>query len=112
MAHVAGSSALADAGCIIPEIYKQKQNDIDVSRHSRFDMLCREVAAIDGRLGKDRRTENLVLRPADGAARAWLHEHGEVIASRMGEAGDEMLEVAIDAADWARFGARWPALAG
>ena len=30
----------------------------------------------------------------------------------MGEAGDEMLEVAMDAADWARFGARWPALAG
>ena len=70
------------------------------------------LAAIDRRLGKDRRTENLVLGPADGAARAWLHEHGEVIASRMGEAGDEMLEVAMDAADWARFGARWPALAG
>ena len=70
------------------------------------------LAAIDGRLGKDRRTENLVLGPADGAARAWLHEHGEVIASRTGEAGDEMLEVALDAADWARFGARWPALAG
>ena len=28
MAHVAGSSALADAGCIIPEIYKQNQNDM------------------------------------------------------------------------------------
>ena len=70
------------------------------------------LAAIDRRLGKDRRTENLVLGPADGAARAWLHEHGEVIGSRMGEAGDEMLEVAMDAADWARFGARWPALAG
>ena len=48
MAHVAGSSALADAGCIIQEIYKQKQNDIDVSRHGRFDMLRRELAAIDG----------------------------------------------------------------
>ena len=74
-----------------------------------IDML---LAAIDGRLGKDRRTENLVLGPADGAARAWLHEHGEVITSRMGETGDEILEVVMDAADWARFGARWPALAG
>ena len=43
MAHFAGSSALADAGCIVPEIYNQKQNDIDFSRHGRFDMLRREM---------------------------------------------------------------------
>ena len=70
------------------------------------------LAAIDARLGKERRTESLVLGPADGAARAWLHERGEVFTSRMGETGDETIEVAMDAADWARFGARWPALAG
>ena len=70
------------------------------------------LAAIDRRLGKDRRTGCLVLGPADGAARAWLHARGEVVASRMGETGDETIEVAMDAADWARFGARWPALSG
>ena len=69
----------------------------DPARKSRLLAYAREIAA---------------GRKADGAARAWLHEHGEVIASRMAEAGDEMLEVAMDAADWARFGARWPALAG
>ena len=52
------------------------------------------------------------VQTADGAARAWLHERGEVFTSRMGETGDETIEVAMDAADWARFGARWPALAG
>ena len=70
------------------------------------------LAAIGRRLGKDRRTGCLVLGPADGAARAWLHSRGEVVASRMGEKGDETIEVAMDAADWARFGARWPALSG
>ena len=70
------------------------------------------LATIDGRLGKGRRTESLVLGPVDGAARAWLHERGEVFTSRIGETGEETIEVAMDAADWARFGARWPALAG
>ena len=54
MAHVAGSSTLVDADCITPEIYKQNHNDDDISRHGRFDMLRREVAAIDGRLASTR----------------------------------------------------------
>ena len=76
MAHVAGSSALADTGCIIPEIYKQKQNDIDVSRHGRFDMLRREVAAIDGRLASARLplgVESLDSALAGGLALGRVH---------------------------------------
>ena len=76
MAHVAGSSALADAGCIIPEIYKQKQNDIDVSRHGRFDILRREVAAIDGRLASARLplgVESLDSALAGGLALGRVH---------------------------------------
>ena len=76
MAHVAGSSALADAGCIIPEIYKQNQNDIDVSRHGRFDMLRREVAAIDGRLASARLplgVESLDSALAGGLALGRVH---------------------------------------
>jgi len=76
MAHVAGSSALVDAGCIIPEIYKQKQNDIDVSRHGRFDMLRREVAAIDGRLASARLplgVESLDSALAGGLALGRVH---------------------------------------
>ena len=76
MAHVAGSSALADAGCIIPKIYKQKQNDIDVSRHGRFDMLRREVAAIDGRLASARLplgVESLDSALAGGLALGRVH---------------------------------------
>ena len=76
MAHVAGSSALADAGCIISEIYEQKQNDIDVSRHGRFDMLRREVAAIDGRLASARLplgVESLDSALAGGLALGRVH---------------------------------------
>ena len=76
MAHVAGSSALADAGCIIPEIYNQNQNDIDVSRHGRFDMLRREVAAIDGRLASARLplgVESLDSALAGGLALGRVH---------------------------------------
>ena len=69
------------------------------------------LAAIESRLGSGRRTASVVVGPADGAARAWLHARGKVQASRMSEAGEETIEVAMDAADWARFGARWPALA-
>ena len=76
MAHIAGSSALADAGCIMPEVYKQKQNDIDVSRHGRFDMLRREVAAIDGRLASARLplgVESLDSALAGGLALGRVH---------------------------------------
>ena len=76
MAHVTGSSAPADAGYIIPEIYKQKQNDIDFSRHGRFDMLRREVAAIDGRLASARLplgVESLDSALAGGLALGRVH---------------------------------------
>ena len=76
MAYVAGSSALADAGCIIPEIYEQKQNDTYVSRHGRFDMLRREVAAIDGRLASARLplgVESLDSALAGGLALGRVH---------------------------------------
>ena len=76
MAHVANSSALADAGCIIPEIHKQNQNDDDISRHGRFDMLRREVAAIDGRFATARLplgVESLDSALAGGLALGRVH---------------------------------------
>ena len=86
MAHVAGSSALTDEGCIIPRIDKQKQNDIDVSRHGRFDMLRREVAAIDGRFASARLplgVESLDSALAGGLALGRVH----VLCGRPGHDG-------------------------
>ena len=76
MAHVAGSSTLVDTDCITPEIYKQNQNDDDISRHGRFDMLRREVAAIDGRLASTRLplgVESLDSALAGGLALGRVH---------------------------------------
>ena len=73
-----------------------------------IDML---LEAIDSRLGAGRRVENVVVGPADGAARAWLFDRGEVRNAAMAENGDETINVAMDDADWARFRTRWPLLA-
>ena len=73
-----------------------------------IDML---LEAIDSRLGAGRRVDNVVVGPADGAARAWLFDRGEVRNAVMAESGDETINVAMDDADWARFKTRWPLLA-
>ena len=73
-----------------------------------IDML---LEAIDSRLGAGRRVDNVVVGPADGAARAWLFDRGEVRNAAMAENGDETINVAMDDADWARFRTRWPLLA-
>ena len=49
--------------------------------------------------------------PADGAARAWLFDRGQVRQSEISDTGDICLEVSMEEADWARFHARWPELA-
>ena len=73
-----------------------------------IDML---LEAIDSRLGAGRRVDKVVVGPADGAARAWLFDRGEVRNAAMAENGDETINVALDDADWARFRTRWPTLA-
>lgn len=61
--------------------------------------------AISDRLSRGARVHSVRLPASDGAAIAWLHSHGEVLAS---EAGGETvrLDVRISDADWARFEAR------
>lgn len=73
--------------------------------------IDRLLEAIDSRLGAGRRLDSVVVGPADGAARAWLFDRGEVRNAAMADNGDETIDVAMDDADWSRFKARWPALA-
>ncbi|USI72652.1 GTPase HflX [Sphingomonas morindae] len=61
--------------------------------------------ALADRLNRGARVHHLALDPADGAAIAWLHQHGEVLARCDGETAVE-LDVRLSEADWARFGAR------
>ena len=69
------------------------------------------LQAIDDRLGAGRRLSSVTIGPADGAARAWLFDRGDVRLTEVADSGDETIKVAMDEADWSRFGARWPALA-
>ena len=73
--------------------------------------IDRLLDAIDAHLGAGRRCASVVVGPADGAARAWLFERGEVRNAVMADNGDETIDVALDDADWSRFGSRWPRLA-
>ena len=70
------------------------------------------LQAIDDRLGAGRVLSSVVVGPADGAARAWLFDRGDVRLAEVADSGDETIKVAMDEADWSRFRARWPALAG
>ena len=47
----------------------------------------------------------LEIAATDGAALAWLHEHGEVLSEAFGEDG-MTLEVRLSDTEWARYGAR------
>ena len=69
------------------------------------------LAAIEARIGAGRYVAEVVVGPADGAARAWLFARGDVRHSETSDTGDVRLQVAMETANWARFHARWPGLA-
>jgi GTP-binding protein HflX len=66
--------------------------------------------AIDGYLAQDSVQAVVEIKPADGAARAWLYEHAHVRDSKFDDCGCETLTISISYADHARFYARWPHL--
>jgi GTP-binding protein HflX len=61
--------------------------------------------AISDRLTRDARVHSVDLPAEDGAAIAWLHSHGEVLASDL-EGGTMHLDVRLTDLEWARFTAR------
>lgn len=58
--------------------------------------------AISARLTRGARVHSLRLPISDGAALAWLHEHGEVLATRPSEA-EMQVDVRLSASGLARF---------
>jgi len=64
------------------------------------------TAAVARLLGVDDRLCGFVLDPADGAAIAWLHAHGDVVEQTDGEGGTEVT-VRLAPADVARFEKRF-----
>jgi GTP-binding protein HflX len=62
----------------------------------------RLLAVVDGHLTAHRRTVDLDVPLTDGAAIAWLYQHGEVVARRDDETRAHMT-VSLDPADLGRF---------
>jgi len=60
------------------------------------------LAAVDKALAKYRQESNVEIPTTDGAALAWLHEHGDVLEQRQGTEGP-ILTVSLAPSDWARF---------
>ncbi len=60
------------------------------------------LALVDQRLAEAREVHDLSVPYSDGAALAWLYEHGQVV-SRRDEADCVHLRVALDAEMWRRF---------
>ncbi len=54
-------------------------------------------------LGKGHRRYEITLDPANGAALAWLHAHGEVVDRDSAEDGAMLISVRLDPADHERF---------
>ncbi|MBO9579380.1 MAG: GTPase HflX [Sphingobium sp.] len=54
-------------------------------------------------LGKGHRRYEIAVDPANGAALAWLHAHGEVVDQDVAEDGTILASVRLDPADWERF---------
>ena len=69
-----------------------------------LDRLC---DLLDGIMTAERVTVLLTVALGDGAALAWLYQHGEVVERRDDE-DTAHLAVALEPADWARFQHRFP----
>jgi len=54
-------------------------------------------------LGKGHRRYEIAVDPANGAALAWLHAHGEVVDQDIAEDGTVLASVRLDPADFDRF---------
>ena len=67
---------------------------------------------LDGKLRAARPPVTVSLPVAQGAALAWLHEHGQVTDRDDGEEGAVLLSVRLSEADRARFARRFGAVSG
>ncbi|HEX7871355.1 MAG TPA: GTPase HflX [Sphingobium sp.] len=63
--------------------------------------------AVRDRLLRDLAQHHILLEQADGAALAWLHEHGEVAATDAADDGRIQVDVRLSGAEYARFLSRF-----
>lgn len=71
----------------------------------------RFLSAVEDELTRGNKVLELVLEGSDGAALAWLYEHGNVVDRTAGDDGAVHLSVMLEKADEARFRSRFGELA-
>ncbi len=93
-----------DAAAAVREEASRRDDAVPISALTGegVDALAR---VISDTLSRGSRVHTVRIDPGDGAAIAWLHQHGEVLASETGEAMTR-LDVRLSDIDWARFAAR------
>ena len=94
----------AEAAAAVREEAARREDAVPISALTGegIEALAR---AISDHLSRGSQVHTVRIDPGDGAAIAWLHQHGEVLASEMGEATTR-LDVRLSDVDWARFEAR------
>ena len=65
------------------------------------------LACLEEEIAQGSRAFELVLDSSEGAALAWLHQHGNVVEQRVDDSGEMRLSVILDEADEARFHRRF-----
>lgn len=70
----------------------------------------RFLSCVEAELARGHNVLELVLEGSNGAALAWLYEHGNVVDRTDGEGGTVHLSVILDKADEARFRSRFSEL--
>ena len=65
------------------------------------------LSCLEEEIAQGSRAFELVLDSSEGAALAWLHQHGNVVEQHVDDSGEMRLSVILDEADEARFHRRF-----
>ncbi|MFT3967074.1 MAG: GTPase HflX [Sphingobium sp.] len=84
----------------------QRETAVPVSAASGEGVEALTLAVRD-QLLRDLAHHRLLLDPADGAALAWLHEHGDVLETQGAQEGRIAIDVRLSGAEYARFLSRF-----
>jgi GTPase len=83
-----------------------RRDDVAVISALNGEGIDRFQALVSGRLTVAHRLRQISVDPANGAAQAWLHAHGEVVGEAL-DAGQMVIDIRLSDADFARYQTRF-----
>ena len=94
----------------VSHYFETKDNALVYCSALEGDGLDTLSAAIEGMLSHHSQIVEVALSPADGAARAWLYQRGDVQSDSVDDTGVQTVFVRLDEADEARFKKQFPSV--